>query len=105
MIDYTSIILAIISLIGAVITGFLIPVLREKYGQEKLDTMNAWMRVFCAAAETAFKSGEGPLKKEWVLERMNEMGITMSAEQMDACLEAIVRELRAAGVLNKGKVK
>ncbi len=95
--DWTQIILALIGLMGTILTGLLIPYIRTKLTEEQLKKAKAWLKVFCAAAETAFDVGA--IKKQWVLDKMAEIGIRMSDAQMDACLEAVVRELTASGVI------
>ena len=96
--NWTEIILALIGLMGAILTGVLIPYLRTKMNEEQLKKAKDWLRVFCAAAETAFEIGAA--KKEWVLKKMSEIGIRMDAAQLDACLEAVVRELTADGIID-----
>ena len=99
--DWTSIILAVIGLLSAICTGFLIPYLKAKLTEEQLTKAKMWLKVFVAAAETAFQNGAD--KKAWVLAQMDALGIHITAEQLDACLEAVVRELTAMHVINVGK--
>ena len=98
MINWTEIILALIGLMGAILTSVLVPYIRTKYSQDQLDKARMWLEVFCSAAETAFDNGS--IRKEWVLDQMQRVGIKLTAVELDACLEAVVRELTAAGVIN-----
>ena len=100
-IDWTSIILAIIGLLSAVVTGFLIPFLKAKLTEEQLTKAKMWLKVFVSAAETAMQNGAD--KKAWVLAQMDALGIKMTEEQLDSCLEAVVRELTAMHIINVGK--
>ena len=97
-VDWTSIILAIIGLLSAVVTGLLVPYLKAKLSEEQVTKAKMWLNIFVAAAETAFKDGAD--KKAWVLAQMDSIGIKMTESQLDSCLEAVVRELRAMGVLH-----
>ena len=97
VIDWTRIILAVIALLSAVITGFLVPYLKQKMTNEQMANIEKWLKIFCSDAEIIFE--RGPEKKAWVLEQMNKIGIKISAEQLDAYLEAVVKELKAVGVI------
>ena len=50
-IDYTEIIGGIITIISAIVTTFLIPYLKEKLSQEKLQKLSYWVKIACQAAE------------------------------------------------------
>ena len=97
-IDWTSIILAVIGLLSAIVSGFLIPFLKAKLSEEQLNKAQMWLKVFCSAAETAFTNGAD--KKAWVLAQMDAIGVKLSEEQLDSCLEAVVRELTALHVID-----
>ena len=97
-IDWTSIILAVIGLLSAIVSGFLIPLLKAKLSEEQLNKAQMWLKVFCSAAETAFTNGAD--KKAWVLAQMDAIGVKLSEEQLDSCLEAVVRELTALHVID-----
>ena len=45
---------SIIPLLGAIITYFIVPWLRAKYGKERLDTLTEWSRRAVEAAEKIF---------------------------------------------------
>ena len=97
-IDWTKIFLLVISLASAIITSFLIPYLKQKLSDEQLNKTQQWLTIFCMAAETAFETGAA--KKEWVLEQMEKVHIQLTPEQLDSCLEAVVRELTAHGIID-----
>ena len=97
-IEWSTVILFIITVLSAAAASFLIPFLKKKLSEEDLNKAQMWLRVFCSAAETALKTG--PEKKAWVLEQMAKIKINLTPEQLDSCLEAVVRELTANGIID-----
>ena len=67
-IDLTDILCAVISLLGAILLRYCIPILIQKLDQEKMNRLAEWIRVAVRAAEMIFSTTEGQLKKEYVLE-------------------------------------
>lgn len=95
MVDITIIIEAIIALIVALITTFLIPYLKEKYGNEKLNTIRLWVRVAVEAAEQLFDGdGRGEEKLAYVLNFLEQKGITVDTASLRAMVEAEVLKLK-----------
>ena len=97
-IDLYKIILFVIMVLSAAAVSFLIPYLKQKLSEEQLNKAQMWLKMFCSAAETMLKTGAE--KKQWVLEQMSHLKINLTPEQLDSCLEAVVRELTALGVIN-----
>ena len=61
-----QIILASIPVFGAIITGFIIPFIKEKIGAEKLAKYEYWTSMAVKCAEMMFKEqGMGEAKKEY----------------------------------------
>ena len=103
--DITPIATGIISLAIAVITIFIIPLIRKRYGQEVIDSaantlyqIANWVQIFVKAAEQLFpepKSGE--TKKQYVIARMREkleeMGYTLDFAALEALIEEQVYNL------------
>mgnify|MGYP002767786998 CR=1 FL=1 len=54
MIDITNVVSAVITLLVAVITTFLIPYLKEKVDAEKFEKIKAWTKVAVEAAEMIY---------------------------------------------------
>ena len=94
MIDLTQIILAIIALISAVLTGFVIPWLKTKLTDHQYDTLATLVRVGVFAAEQLFTSDMWKEKKEYVVNLLLENGYKVDITAVDALIEATVRELR-----------
>lgn len=93
-IDLTQIILAIITLIGAIISRYLIPMLKDKLDERKYDVFNGLIRVGVFAAEQLYNSDQGQEKKNYVLDLLRKNGYDVNTESVDALIEATVKELR-----------
>lgn len=93
-IDLTQIILAIITLIGAVITRYLIPWLKEKTTEKQFEALKVLARVGVYAAEQLFSTEQWKEKKQYVLDLLKQNGYTVDDAAVDALIESIVRELR-----------
>ena len=93
-IDLTQIILAVITLIGAVLTGFVIPWIKGKLDERQYDMFATLVRVGVYAAEHLCTSEEWKEKKAYVVNLLMENGYTVDATAVDALIEATVRELR-----------
>jgi len=93
-IDLTQIILAVIALIGAVLTGFVIPWLKNKLTDHQYDTLATLVRVGVFAAEQLFTSDMWKEKKQYVVDLLEENGYKVDITAIDALIEATVRELR-----------
>jgi hypothetical protein len=103
--DWTKILLAVLTIIGAVITGMLIPWFKSKLNEDQLNKLDYWLRIFIAAAETAFGNGTGEAKKQWVLERIKSLGLNFDAQAVSDAIDALCRELTAAAVINTDKLE
>lgn len=93
-IDLTQIILAIITLIGAVISRYLIPWIRNKLTDHQYDALCVLIRTGVYAAEQLFTSEQWKEKKQYVVDLLKENGYTVDTTSVDALIEATVRELR-----------
>lgn len=94
--DYTPLIQAVITLISLVITGFIVPLLKRKLSNEKLDELKKWVSVAVKAAEQLYGSKTGKQKKEFVLSFLMDKGIIFDAAEVATLLEAEVYKLTKA---------
>lgn len=95
MIDLTDIVSAIIALAAALITSFLIPLIKTKIDADKLAKVQFWVTIAVEAAEQVFsQSGMGDEKKEFVLEFLSEKGFSLDVMEIDALIEAAVHDLK-----------
>ena len=93
-INLTQIILAIITLIGAIISRYVIPWIRNKLTDQQYDALTVLVRVGVFAAEQIFTSDQWKEKKQYVVSLLEENGYTVDTTAVDALIEATVRELR-----------
>lgn len=95
MTDLTPIIQALFALLTALITAFLIPFLKRKVDEEKLENLYSWVTIAVEAAEQVFsQSGMGEEKKEYVLTFLEEKGFTVDFSTVDAMIESAVHNLK-----------
>lgn len=93
-IDLTQIILAVIALISAVLTGFVIPWLKNKLSDHQYEALAKLVKIGVYAAEQLFTSDMWKEKKAYVVDLLSENGYTIDTTAVDALIEATVRELR-----------
>ncbi len=94
MIDLTPIVEAIVALVAAIITAFVIPWLKGKIDADKLEEIELWVTVAVEAAEQLYTgSGRGAEKKAYVVEFLNSKGFKIDAETLDKLIEAAVFNL------------
>lgn len=98
-IDITPIIEAVITLIAAVITVFIIPWIKSKVSASKWDNLCSYAETFVKCAEMTFKgTGLGKDKKKWVTEKLtelaNEQGLKFSPEAIEAAIESAVKAMK-----------
>ena len=96
--DITYVVEALITLIFAVITAFLIPWIKTRISNEKLAEVSEWVIIAVKAAEMIYnQAGMGEKKKEYVEKFLAEKGFKLNTESIDALIEAAVLELKAEG--------
>lgn len=89
-----KIILAVISLLGTIITVVLVPYLKSKTTEKQRDNIYTIVTLAVSAAEQIyFKPGEGEKKKEYVINYLSSKGIKLTVEDLNIFIEAAVLEL------------
>lgn len=97
MIDITNVVSAVITLLVAVVTTFLIPYLKERVDAEKFEKIKAWVKVAVEAAEMIYTGvGRGEEKKAYVLDYLNQKGYKLDSATIDNLIESAVLELKRA---------
>ena len=91
--DYTFIFEFIITVLSAVVTGFVIPVLKRKLTEEKQNELLYWVQVAVKAAEQLFGSKTGQQKKEYVVSFLLSKGIVFNVDEVMAMIESEVYKL------------
>ena len=94
MIDLTTIMEAVITLIVAVVSAFVIPWLKRKISAEKLAEISEWVQIAVTAAEQIYNGpGRGEEKKAYVLKFLTDKGYTVDMAAIENLIEAAVYEL------------
>ena len=91
-INLTPILNAMILVLSAVITTFLIPWIKRKISAEDLKTLEKWVEIAVAAAEQLYGAEQRAEKKKWVLEYLESHGYTVDPS-IDSMVEAQVLAL------------
>ena len=92
-IDLTLIIEAALALLSAVLTAFVLPVLRRRFSAEQTERLHDWVRVGVAAAEQLFGSKTGQQKKDYVLSFLLSKGLVVDVDEVTALIESEVYHL------------
>jgi len=93
-IDLTPILTAIIALIGALITYYVIPVLKGKISADTWNEIIKWVKIAVAAAEQMKEAGLLDYdKKNYVIEFLKSKGYKINEAELNAAIEAAVYEL------------
>lgn len=92
-----QIIVALIPVIGLILTGYVVPFLKAKIDAQTLDTIKVWTERAVLAAEAIYKEvGAGKSKKEFVIEflkeKFNKKKEILTDEQIDILIEAVWEE-------------
>lgn len=95
--DITIILQAVLALLGTIITVVIIPLIRSKTTAEQQATIQAYVNIAVYAAEQIMKTpGMGEAKKKYVMDYLWTKNITFNADEIDAVIEAAVKELNIA---------
>lgn len=94
-----DLIIAIIPVLGVILTSFIIPYFKEQIGNEKLNKYQEWANMAVKAAEMLFtESGMGKEKKEYVVkfltEQFNKNKVVITEEQMNILIESAVKMMK-----------
>lgn len=93
MTDLTPVINAFIALIAALITAFVVPWIKRNTSSKDREEFLKWVEIAVAAAEQLFYSTQGPEKKKYVVQFLQEQGFTFSGEEINAAIEGAVLKL------------
>ena len=101
--NWFNLILAIISVLSAIVTGFIVPLIKEKIGYEKLVKYKEWVLQAVQAADMIFsEKGMGETKKEYVVNFLSNMfnknKVVITSEQIEILIESAVKTMK----LNEG---
>lgn len=101
-IDMNQIVEALISLIAAVITCVVIPLIRSKVTNAQFEKIKMYVGIVVKAAEQIYVgNGRGTEKKQYVVEYLEKLGLKVDAETLDKLIEAAVFDLPKYFVLEE----
>ena len=96
-ISLTQIILAVITLIIALVTRYAIPFAKQKMNENQLEMLRIAVKTAVYAAEKIYGSKQGQEKLNYVVEVLKQQGyevdMTQIADTTRALIEAAVKEL------------
>lgn len=95
MIDLTDLLIAILSLFMAVMSVYVIPILKSKLSKNKWDEASRLVCTAVRAAEQLYKSGElvKDKRKEYVNQFLTDHNIKIRFEDIEALIEEYVSYL------------
>lgn len=97
IIDMTQVIVALIGLVGVVLSTVVIPLLRAKTTAQKWDNAMFWVKLAVQSAEQIYNgTGMGDIKKEYVEKFLEEHNIKLDPDQIDVAIEAAVLGIQKA---------
>ena len=93
-----KLILALIPVLGTILTAYIIPFIKEKIGNEKLEKYKKWAKMAVESAEMLWtESGKGSDKKQFVIDYLNDLfnskKVVITEEQLNILIESAVLEL------------
>ena len=92
--DITKIVEAVITLLCAVITCIVIPLIKSKTTLSQRQELMEWVKIAVTAAEQLYKgSGRGAEKKKYVLEWLAQRNIKVDETEINAMIESAVHEM------------
>ena len=92
--DNFNIIQVVLAIVSIVVTGILIPLIKTKISKTDLEKALVITDIAVKAAEQIYKeSGQGPIKKKYVVDYLRKSGLDLSDEEINALIEATVKEL------------
>ena len=103
MLDFTPIVEALIGLAVTAITVFLIPWLRERFGNEKLAKAQGWVQIAVLAAEKLYGAGNGDQKLEYAEAFLARHKIKLDTAELIALVNAEIKKMEQAEFLIDGE--
>lgn len=90
-----KIILALITLLGVIITNVLVPWIKGKTSKEQRDNLTFWVKTAVMAIEKYYENQghSGLLKKSEVIDFIVSQGFDIEDEQLSLLIDAVVEEI------------
>ena len=92
--DNYNIAQVVIGIVSLIVTGIIIPLILTKTSKEKLEKALVITDIAVKAAEQIFKeTGQGVIKKKYVIDYIKKSGLNLSDDEINALIESAVKEL------------
>jgi hypothetical protein len=91
--NITEVFDAIVYFIVVLLSVFVIPVIKNKVGEQNMTSFLKWVDIAVAAAEQIYESVDGEKKKDFVLSYLIEKGYDVDEAELDMIVEAAVNRL------------
>ena len=90
--NITPVVNAVIALVAAVITAFIIPWIKSRTTAAQREEIEAWVGIAVVAAEQIYKgSGRGEEKKAYVMDFLKSKGFSIDTASINLMIESAVR--------------
>ena len=84
----------IVLVVGVLVTRYLVPYLKERYGAERVANIYDMVEFAVKAAAKMFpESGMGGVRKEYVINYIRSKGVKITTEDLDVFIESAVKVL------------
>lgn len=94
----TKIVEALLTILGIIVSAYVIPWIKTKINAEKLEQLEVFCEQAVRAAEQLYTPEEWKLKKAYVLSLVNEqiekLGLGLNEAEVDAIIEGIVNYVK-----------
>ena len=91
--DFTPIFQAIIALLGALITYWLIPYIKSKASAQQQAYVSVLVRTAVQAAEQLYGAGMGKAKLDYAQQWLNERGVKYSRAEIEAAVSDLSKDI------------
>jgi hypothetical protein len=91
--DITEIVECMVLLVSALITTFVLPVLKQRLSDDKREKLAFWVETAVKAAEQIYGSKTGQQKKDYVVAFLLSKGIVADIDEVTALIESEVFKL------------
>lgn len=89
---------SLLSILGLIITGFLVPYIKTKLGEEKFNQLRECANLYVRTAEMIFTVDEWRAKKEYAYNyvslKAKELGLELSPDEINAYVESSVNYIK-----------
>jgi ethanolamine utilization protein EutQ (cupin superfamily) len=96
---FVKVCMALITIIGAFVSAYVIPYLKSKIGEIELDKVTTYVSVAVRCAEQIYTTEQWQEKKEYVMDYVmniinSKLKINLSYDELDTIVEGIVNEIK-----------